>query len=523
MDKQQELQDCVDEELDDFTDTADDGKYKMQGAAVCIDNSTGQVVAMVGGRSQEIDAGLTLNRAFQSHRQPGSSIKPLVVYAPAFEKGYYPGTLVEDQEIEDGPKNFDGGYMGELELSEAVQRSLNTIAWQVYEDITPKYGLSKLKAMHFSMIVDSDNVPATSLGGFTYGVEPVEMAAGYSTLQNDGKYRIPSCISRIEDYKGETIYTYEGTSSKIYDKNAAREMVSVLQGVMEEGWGTGRGLRLRGGMPCAGKTGTTDDAKDGWFCGFTHYYTTAVWVGCDTPESVRGLQGAAWPGRIWNSFMNLIHEELEPVEFKDYDREKEKRALKDQEWSDDDDDDYDYHEEPTVAATKEVKEKDKDKYKEPDIVVKDPEKEEYHEPEKQDYQEPEKQEESHDQGGSSGGSGGQSSGGGGGQSSGGGGDQNSGGGGGQSTGGGGGESTGGGGENTGGGGENTGGGGENTGGGGENTGGGEETGGGGENTGGGDETGGGAENTGGGEETGGGGENTGGGEETGSGEGGTNG
>ena len=465
MDKQQELQDCVDEELDDFTDTADDGKYKMQGAAVCIDNSTGQVVAMVGGRSQEIDAGLTLNRAFQSHRQPGSSIKPLVVYAPAFEKGYYPGTLVEDQEIEDGPKNFDGGYMGELELSEAVQRSLNTIAWQVYEDITPKYGLSKLKAMHFSMIVDSDNVPATSLGGFTYGVEPVEMAAGYSTLQNDGKYRIPSCISRIEDYKGETIYTYEGTSSKIYDKNAAREMVSVLQGVMEEGWGTGRGLRLRGGMPCAGKTGTTDDAKDGWFCGFTHYYTTAVWVGCDTPESVRGLQGAAWPGRIWNSFMNLIHEELEPVEFKDYDREKEKRALKDQEWSDDDDDDYDYYEEPTVAATKEVKEKDKDKYKEPDIVVKDPEKEEYHEPEKQDYHEPEKQEESHDQGGSSGGSGGQSSGGGGG------------------------ESTGGGGENTGGGGENTGGGGENTGGGGENTGGGEETGGGGENTGGGEETG----------------------------------
>ena len=526
MDKQQELQDCVDEELDDFTDTADDGKYKMQGAAVCIDNSTGQVVAMVGGRSQEIDAGLTLNRAFQSHRQPGSSIKPLVVYAPAFEKGYYPGTLVEDQEIEDGPKNFDGGYMGELELSEAVQRSLNTIAWQVYEDITPKYGLSKLKAMHFSMIVDSDNVPATSLGGFTYGVEPVEMAAGYSTLQNDGKYRIPSCISRIEDYKGETIYTYEGTSSKIYDKNAAREMVSVLQGVMEEGWGTGRGLRLRGGMPCAGKTGTTDDAKDGWFCGFTHYYTTAVWVGCDTPESVRGLQGAAWPGRIWNTFMNLIHEELDPVEFKDYDREKEKRALKDQEWSDDDDDDYDYHEEPTVAATKEVKEKDKDKYKEPDIVVKDPEKEEYHEPEKQDYQEPEKQEESHDQGGSSGGSGGQSSGGGGGQSSGGGGDQSTGGGGGQSSGGGGGESTGGGGENTGGGGENTGGGGENTGGGGENTGGGEETGGGGENrenTGGGEETGGGGENTGGGEETGGGGENTGGGEETGSGEGGTNG
>ena len=91
MDMQDELQTCVDDELAEFEDTADDGKYKMQGAAVCIDNSTGQVVAMVGGRSQDIDAGLTLNRAFQSHRQPGSSIKPLVVYAPSFEKGILSG------------------------------------------------------------------------------------------------------------------------------------------------------------------------------------------------------------------------------------------------------------------------------------------------------------------------------------------------------------------------------------------------------------------------------------------------
>ena len=356
LNMQQELQNCVDEELSDFEDTADDGKYKMQGAAVCIDNSTGQVVAMVGGRSQEgIDAALSLNRAFQSHRQPGSSIKPLVVYTPAFEKGYYPGTYVQDEEIEDGPKNYDGSHMGEIELKEAVQRSLNTVAWQVYQDVTPKYGLGKLKAMHYSMIVDSDNTLATSLGGFTYGVEPVEMASGFCTLQNDGKYRVPSCISRIVDYKGNTIYTYDGTSSKVYDKNAAREMVSVLQGVMEEGWGTGRGLRLDNGMPCAGKTGTTDEAKDGWFCGFTHYYTTAVWVGCDTPESVRNLQGASWPGRIWKNFMNIIHEDLEPVEFKDYDHAKEDRALKDQESSEDDW--YD-HEQTENAATKKTTKKE---------------------------------------------------------------------------------------------------------------------------------------------------------------------
>ena len=348
LEKQQMLQDCVDEELAGFEDTADDGKYKMQGAAVCIDNSTGQVIAMVGGRSQEIDSALTLNRAFQSNRQPGSSIKPLVVYTPAFEKDYYPGTYVEDEEIEDGPKNAGGSYMGEMELSEAVQRSLNTVAWQVYQDVTPKYGLSKLKAMHFSTIVDSDNVPATALGGFTYGVKPVEMASGYCTIFNDGKFRIPTCISRIDDYKGNTIYTYDGTSSKVYDINAAREMVSVLRGVIEEGWGTGRGLALNNRMPCAGKTGTTDEAKDGWFCGFTHYYTTSVWVGCDTPESVRNLQGATWPGRIWKNYMNLIHEGLEPVDFKDYDHAKEDRALKDQESHDDDW----YDDRPENAATK---------------------------------------------------------------------------------------------------------------------------------------------------------------------------
>ena len=208
--------------------------------------------------------------------------------------------------------------------------------------------------MHFSTIVDSDNVLATSLGGFTYGVKPVEMASGYCTIYNDGKFRNPSCISRIEDYKGNTIYTYDGTSSKVYDINAAREMVSVLQGVFEEDWGTGRGLKLNNRMPCAGKTGTTDEAKDGWFCGFTHYYTTSVWVGCDTPESVRNLQGASWPGRIWRNYMNQIHEDLEPVGFKDYDHAKEDRALKDQESHDD----GDHSDKPQDAATKKTTKKE---------------------------------------------------------------------------------------------------------------------------------------------------------------------
>ncbi len=337
MDKQEELQNSLDETLSVFTEIDEDGEYKMQGAAVCIDNETGRVVAMVGGRSTENSTTLALNRAYQSHRQPGSSIKPLVVYTPAFDRGdYFPSTEVEDQEIEDGPKNAGGSYQGEMPLSEAVQRSLNTVAWQVYEDITPSYGLQYLKDMNFSKIVDADNTQATSLGGFTYGVEPVEMAAGFASLENDGVYRQPTCIERIENYKEETIYVSDQAGTQTYKKNSARMMVSVLEGVLEESWGTGRSLKLNN-MPAAGKTGTTDEAKDGWFCGFTHYYTTSVWVGCDTPEAVKNLQGATYPGQIWKSFMNTIHEDLDPVEFEDYDHTAE--DLADNKYSDDDDDD----------------------------------------------------------------------------------------------------------------------------------------------------------------------------------------
>ena len=335
MDKQAMLQESVDEGLASFTDIDDQGKYKMQGASVCIDNSTGAVVAMVGGRTSELEAGLTLNRAFQMRRQPGSCIKPLVVYTPAFEHGYFPKTEVEDQEIENGPSNYGGGYMGELELQEAVQRSLNTVAWQVYEDVTPQVGLKYLKDMEFHHICDSDNVLATALGGFTHGVEPVEMASAYATLQYDGFFRRPTCIRYIRNFSDEVVYIPEDYAKRVYQKNADRMMVNVLKGVFEEPWGTGRGLRLSGGMPCAGKTGTTDDFKDGWFCGFTHYFTTVVWVGCDTPETVRNLQGATYPGGIWRSYMEKLHEGLAPVDFPDYDHTEEDKLY------DDDDDDWD--------------------------------------------------------------------------------------------------------------------------------------------------------------------------------------
>ncbi|MCD7708312.1 MAG: transglycosylase domain-containing protein, partial [Clostridiales bacterium] len=314
LDKQDALQESIDDVLSGFTDLQDDGIYKMQGAAVCIDNDTGYVVAIVGGREQSYYT-YTLNRAYQSHRQPGSSIKPLIVYTPSLERGYTPDSIVEDVELEDGPANANGVYEGEVTLRYAVAKSLNTVAWQLYEDLTPEVGLSYLKAMNFTSIVDEDYVTATALGGFTKGVSALEMAAGFATIENDGMYRQPTCILRIVDKDENVVYASEQEDVIIYDKTAARMMTDILTSVMD--YGTGKSLALTD-MPCAGKTGTTNDYKDGWFVGYTRYYTTSVWVGCDYPEKISGLTGSSYPGQIWQSYMNTIHEGLDPIDFLPY-------------------------------------------------------------------------------------------------------------------------------------------------------------------------------------------------------------
>lgn len=311
---QQELQDTVNDTLSDFTETTDDGVYTLQSSAVCIDNDTGFVKAIVGGRSQDF-SGYTLNRAYQSFRQPGSTIKPLIVYTPAFENGYTPDSHVVDQPIEDGPKNAGGSYRGEITVRTAVENSINTIAWQLYTELTPKVGLSYLKEMNFSKIVAADETPATALGGFTNGVSAVEMASGYATIENDGVYREPTCVTSILDADGNVVYIAPQEETIVYKQNAARMMTDVLQGVIKEG--TARGLSL-GDMPCAGKTGTTNGSKDGWFVGYTRYYTTSVWVGYDMPKTLDNLQGATYPGKIWQSFMSKIHEGLEPLDFLPY-------------------------------------------------------------------------------------------------------------------------------------------------------------------------------------------------------------
>lgn len=314
MEHQQKLQEAVDDALTDFTDTNEEGIYKMQGAAVSIDNTTGRVVAIVGGRNQDT-TGYTLNRAYQSYRQPGSSIKPLIVYTPAFENGYTPDSVISDSQFEGGPKNADGTYLGNITLRKAIAKSKNTVAWKLFEKLTPTVGLSYLKSMNFQKVVSTDYTAAASLGGFTVGTSPVEMASGFATIQNDGVYRTPTCIVQITDAEGGVIVADEVTEKTVYTQNASRMMVSAMESVMTEG--TGASLRLSG-ISCAGKTGTTNDKKDGWFVGFTPYYTTSVWVGCDTPTKIDSLTGSSYPGTIWKNYMQWANEGLEDIGFADY-------------------------------------------------------------------------------------------------------------------------------------------------------------------------------------------------------------
>lgn len=327
--KQKKLQQAVNDELSGFTEKTEDGIYKMQGAAVCISNNTGRVVAIVGGRKQNNITGYTLNRAFQSYRQPGSSIKPLIVYTPSFEKGYTPESIVDDTYFEGGPRNSGNSYSGKIPIRSAVAASKNVIAWKLFEELTPKKGLSYALKMGFSKIVAQDYYLASSLGGLTNGVSPVEMASGFATIENEGYYRQPTCIVKITDSRDNLIYKNTGSKKKVYSKDATHMMTSCLEAVVQSGTAKGLGVS---NTPSAGKTGTTNDKKDGWFCGFTSYYTTAVWVGYDSPQSVPDLYGGTYPGRIWHNFMEQIHVGLDYAELpNDYANKKEQYDIEEEE------------------------------------------------------------------------------------------------------------------------------------------------------------------------------------------------
>ena len=304
MEAQELLQTTIDTELEDYNTRNNNGSYALQASAVTIDNTTGLVTAIVGGRSQD-DVSADYNRAYLSFRQPGSSIKPLIVYTPALERGYTASSTVVDSKEPDGPSNA-GSYSGAISLRTAVEQSKNTVAYKLFRELTPEVGLQYLLNMNFSSIQDSDYVLSAALGGLSKGASCLEMTSAYATLENEGVFRQPTCVTLITDSKGNVVVRPETEEKQVYQSSAAHEMTNILEGVLTRGTAHGKALT---NMPCAGKTGTTNDNIDGWFVGYTAYYTTGVWVGFDSPRSTHSLSGATYPLDIWYNYMTELHKD----------------------------------------------------------------------------------------------------------------------------------------------------------------------------------------------------------------------
>lgn len=313
MNIQNTLQDIVNEQMSIYTDTnVETGIYNKQAAATVIDNNTGLVIGMIGGRTQSnIDN--SYNRAFLSARQPGSTIKPIIVYTPSMELGYNSESILKDTAIQNGPKNAYAGYIGDVSLRKAVSMSINTVAYKLTQEIGIEKSLSYLSNMKFKYLSSADKQSSTiGLGGFTYGVTTVEMASAYSTLARNGEYIDATNITKIYDRTTKTtIYENIYETKRIYDDGAAYLMTDVLKTVMDSG--TGARFKLRNVAEQAGKTGTTNGGKDLWFCGYTPSYSMAVWMGNDTPSNQSELPTQ---GRIWNKMMTILTQGKESETFK---------------------------------------------------------------------------------------------------------------------------------------------------------------------------------------------------------------
>lgn len=305
----------------------------VQGAMVVM-NYEGRVLGLVGGTG-EYSGSLELNRAFQSYRQPGSSIKPLSVYGPAFEKSLnddsidiYWSTLIDDRPLKEvngkmWPTNEGGGYSGaKTTIQKGIANSLNTISARTldmigvdyaYDYITNRFHISSLSA------ADCDYAPLAT-GSLTEGVSVLEMTAAYAAFGNGGAYYQPYCYYKIEDSQGNVLIETDAASTKeqALTESTGWLMNKILQTVMTSG--SGRSYKISG-VECFGKTGTTTDSKDRWFVGGTPEYVAAVWYGYDMPKEIVYRLSSNPAGTIWETVMNEIYDVKgkNVTEFPEYD------------------------------------------------------------------------------------------------------------------------------------------------------------------------------------------------------------
>lgn len=302
-DLQREEQEIIDDKFIYAEELSEENIYQLQGASVTIENATGLILSMVGGRtSPSTDY---LDRSYNVLRQNGSTMKPIGVYGPAFDLlGYLPSNKKNDANESGGPTNSTG-YYGTLSLREAIKVSSNTIAWKVYRDVGPENGMKYLQEMEFSSIVPDDMRLPSGLGGLTLGTNPLEVAGAYATIANNGLFNRPSCIVQIKDINNKVIYSHEVLNKRIYKESTAAMLTDCLIDVFD--FGSTVGTRIANNIDSAGKTGTTNDDKDGWFAGFSPKYTTVIWSGYDEPRYVPNLYGRIKAAQTWKDMMDYIH------------------------------------------------------------------------------------------------------------------------------------------------------------------------------------------------------------------------
>ena len=299
-----------------------------QSSMSVIDQHTGYVKALIGGRGEKT-ASLTLNRATDTTRQPGSTFKIVSTYAPALnEKGMTLATTFDDEPYEypDGSpvNNATRSYNGTTTIRTAIQNSINVVAVKCFEEVTPDLGLKYLDNFGFTTLahgteadtdangnVWSDANLATALGGITNGVTNVELCASYAAIANGGNYIKPIYYTKILDHNGNVLIENTSAGRSVIKESTAYLLTSAMEDVVKKGTGTACQLD---NMAVAGKTGTTEAYNDLWFVGYTPYYTCAVWSGYDNNEKLPDY-ARNFHKNLWKKVMTRIHEGLPSKEF----------------------------------------------------------------------------------------------------------------------------------------------------------------------------------------------------------------
>ncbi|MEH2929151.1 transglycosylase domain-containing protein [Candidatus Ventrimonas sp. KK005] len=297
---------------------------------VLMDQHTGQVKAISGGRGQKTDS-LTLNRATNTTRQPGSTFKVITAFAPAVDTcGATLGTVYYDEPFTVGTKTFvnwySQGYLGYSSIRDGIIYSMNIVAVRcLMETVKPQLGIEYAKNFGITTLTDTDFNAATALGGLTRGVTNLELTAAYASIANGGVYTKPVFFTRILDHNGKILIDNEPETHRVLKDSTAFVLTDALSDSMESNRKFSRsGVSVNAtsvaanipGMSNAGKSGTTSNNVDIWFVGFTPHYTAGIWAGCDSNQRLGGRNGnTSFHKAIWRKIMTRLHEGLEDPGF----------------------------------------------------------------------------------------------------------------------------------------------------------------------------------------------------------------